>query len=249
MYRSSTSGKYVLHWITHPDPALFFSGFQNADKNKFFFINFLLATYCRYSISKSVFKDNKILGSHKSKSQGFSFTFLQCCGSGIFIPDPGSGSRIQIFTHPWSKNSNKREGWKKIVVIPFYVDTNFTKLKIILVLKCRRKIFWPIFKELENFLPKQLSICSQNYGFGIRDPRSGIRKKPILDPGSRGQKGTGSRIPDSDPQHCFFACWWNYPDPGGPNTDFTDPEGYIIYIIDRTFPTGYDPHMSHSPHL
>jgi hypothetical protein len=31
-------------------------------------------------------------------------------------------------------------------------------------------------------------------GFGIRDPRSGIRKKPILDPGSRGQKGTGSRI-------------------------------------------------------
>ncbi len=31
-------------------------------------------------------------------------------------------------------------------------------------------------------------------GFGIRDPRSGIRKKPIPDPGSRGQKGTESRI-------------------------------------------------------
>jgi hypothetical protein len=33
---------------------------------------------------------------------------------------------------------------------------------------------------------------------------SGIRKKPISDPGSRiqGQKGTGSRIPDPDPQHC-----------------------------------------------
>ncbi len=31
-------------------------------------------------------------------------------------------------------------------------------------------------------------------GSGIRDPRSGIRKKPIPDPGSRGQKGTGSRI-------------------------------------------------------
>ncbi len=30
----------------------------------------------------------------------------------------------------------------------------------------------------------------------IRDPRSGIRKKPIPDPGSRGQKGTGSRILD-----------------------------------------------------
>jgi hypothetical protein len=31
-------------------------------------------------------------------------------------------------------------------------------------------------------------------GSGIRDPRSGIRKKPIPDSGSRGQKGTGSRI-------------------------------------------------------
>jgi hypothetical protein len=33
-------------------------------------------------------------------------------------------------------------------------------------------------------------------GSGIRDPRSGIRKKPIPDPGSRGQKSTGpgSRI-------------------------------------------------------
>jgi hypothetical protein len=39
-----------------------------------------------------------------------------------------------------------------------------------------------------------LSPSPQKYGFGIRDPRSGIRKKPIPDPGSRGQKGTGSRI-------------------------------------------------------
>jgi hypothetical protein len=30
---------------------------------------------------------------------------------------------------------------------------------------------------------------------------SGIRKKPIPDPGSGGQKGTGSQIPDPDPQH------------------------------------------------
>jgi hypothetical protein len=37
-------------------------------------------------------------------------------------------------------------------------------------------------------------------GSGIRDPGSEIRKKPIPDPGSRGQNGNGSRIPD--PQHC-----------------------------------------------
>ncbi len=42
-------------------------------------------------------------------------------------------------------------------------------------------------------------------GSGIRDPRSGIRKKPIPDPGSRDQKAPdpGSRIPDPDPQHCI----------------------------------------------
>jgi hypothetical protein len=43
-----------------------------------------------------------------------------------------------------------------------------------------------------------LSISSQKYEFGIRDPRSGIRKKPIPDPGSRGQKGTGSRIRNTE---------------------------------------------------
>jgi hypothetical protein len=37
-------------------------------------------------------------------------------------------------------------------------------------------------------------------GYGIRDPRSGIQKKPIPDPGSRGQKGTGSRIRNT-------GCW------------------------------------------
>ncbi len=42
-----------------------------------------------------------------------------------------------------------------------------------------KKKFGPIFKELLKFLPKKFSICSQIYGFGIRDPRSGIR-----DPGS-----------------------------------------------------------------
>ena len=59
-----------------------------------------------------------------------------------------------------------------------------------------KKKFGPIFKELLKFLPKKFSICSQIYGFGIRDPRSGIRKNLFLipDPESRGQKGTGSRI-------------------------------------------------------
>jgi hypothetical protein len=120
------------------------------------------------------------------------------------IRDVYPGSRIMIFTHPGSRISDpgsriqtqQQKRWvkKKFDVIPFYVATNFTNFNIILVLKCWRKKFGPIFIEfLPNFLlftfyPKN----SQKYGFGIRDQRSGIRKKPIPDPGSRGQKGTGS---------------------------------------------------------
>jgi hypothetical protein len=55
------------------------------------------------------------------------------------VADPGC-SRILIFTHPGSrisdpKTATKERGEKKFVVIPFFVATNFTKLKFILFLK------------------------------------------------------------------------------------------------------------------
>jgi hypothetical protein len=77
-----------------------------------------------------------------------------------------------------------------------FVATNFRKLNIILFLKCRRKKFGPNFTELLKFLPKKLSLSSQKYGFGIRDTRSGIRKKPIPvpDPGVKKAPDPGSRI-------------------------------------------------------
>jgi hypothetical protein len=50
----------------------------------------------------------------------------------MLIPDPGSG----FFPIPDPKTETKERGEKKIFVITFYVATNFTKLKIILVLKC-----------------------------------------------------------------------------------------------------------------
>jgi hypothetical protein len=60
---------------------------------------------------------------------------MQCCRSGINIPDSGSkfspipdpGSRI-----PDPKTATKEMGKKKLLVIPFFVATNLTKLKIIL---------------------------------------------------------------------------------------------------------------------
>jgi hypothetical protein len=39
----------------------------------------------------------------------------------------------------------------------------------------------------------------------IQDPGSGKNLFQIPDPGSRGQKGIGSRIPDPDPQHYIFV--------------------------------------------
>jgi hypothetical protein len=57
------------------------------------------------------------------------------------IRDVYPGSRILIFTHPESrisdpKTATKERGEKKFVDITFYVATNFTKMQIILVLKC-----------------------------------------------------------------------------------------------------------------
>jgi hypothetical protein len=57
------------------------------------------------------------------------------------IRDVYPGSRILIFAHPGSripdpKTATKERGEKKFVVITFYAATNFTKLQIILVLKC-----------------------------------------------------------------------------------------------------------------
>ncbi len=79
----------------------------------------------------------------------FCTTGNQCCGSGMFIPDPGCLSRILIFTHPGSripdpgsripdpgsripdlgsKNSNKRERWKMFFGHAFLCSHKFHKI-------------------------------------------------------------------------------------------------------------------------
>jgi hypothetical protein len=59
-------------------------------------------------------------------------------------------------------------------------------------MKWRRKISGPISKEVWTLLPKKLTLNSQKYGFGIRDPE----KKPIPDPDPGVKKAP-------DPQHCY----------------------------------------------
>jgi len=50
----------------------------------------------------------------------------------MFIPDPD----FYTFRIPDPKTATKERGEKKLVVKPFFVATNFTKLKIILFFKC-----------------------------------------------------------------------------------------------------------------
>jgi hypothetical protein len=81
-------------------------------------------------------------------------------------------SRIRI------PDPKTERGEKKFVVLNFYVATNFTKLKVL------KKKFGQIFsKNYRTFYPKKLSLSSQKYGFGIRDPGSGKNLFKIPDPG------------------------------------------------------------------
>jgi hypothetical protein len=64
----------------------------------------------------------------------------------------------------------------------------------------KKKIWANFQRTVEVFTQKMFNMLSNIWvwdpGSEIRDPGFGIRKKPIPDPGSRGQKGTGSRNPD-----------------------------------------------------
>ncbi len=58
----------------------------------------------------------KVLGTKRANPS--SLALLHCCGSGVFIQDPGSW--FLSIPDPGSKNSNK-EGENKFVVLPFFV--------------------------------------------------------------------------------------------------------------------------------
>ncbi len=168
-------------------------------------------TYCTvYACIHLLKKKLKKLGlcGKMVKLESLFISHRQCCGSGMFIPEPGSwflpipdpGSRI---SDPGSKNSNKRQGWKFFFVKPFFVGTNLKKLNIFYFWYAVEKNLAQFSKNYWSFYPKNCHQALKNMGLGsgIRDPRSRIRKKPIPDPGSRIQGSKRHRIPDPDPQH------------------------------------------------
>jgi hypothetical protein len=117
----------------------------------------------------------------------------------MFIPDPGCLSRILIFVHSGSRiqKQQKKRG-EKISCPSFSCSNKNHKIENYNNFELVKKKCGLINKELQNFLPKKLSLSSQECSFGVRDERFGITKKPIPDLGSRGQKGTGSGIRNTE---------------------------------------------------
>ncbi len=112
-----------------------------------------------------------------------------CLSRILILPILNPGSRIP---DPGSKKSNKREGGKKIWCHTFLCSNKFHKIVHYFSFKVLKKKIWANFQRIiELFTQKIVTKLSKVWGLG-----SGIRKKPIPDPGSRGQKGTGSRIPN-----------------------------------------------------
>ncbi len=133
------------------------------------------------------------------------------------IRDVYPGSRMLIFTRPGSRiqKQQQKRAVKKISCHTFLCSHKFHKIENYFFLKCWRKKFGPIFKELLNFLPQKLSQSSQKYGFRIWDPRSGIRDPGsgknlfrIPDPGVKKAPDPGSWIRIRNTAYiCFFL--WN----------------------------------------
>ncbi len=124
---------------------------------------------------------------------------MQCCGSRMFIPDPGSwflpipdpGSRIP---DPGSKNSNKRGSWKKISCHTFLCSHKFHKIVNYFSFEVVKKKIWANFQRIielftKKIVKKLIKIWSWDLGSEIRDPEKTYSRSRI-----QGSKSTRSRI-------------------------------------------------------
>jgi hypothetical protein len=109
-----------------------------------------------------------------------------------WIPDPDFyPSRIPDLGFLDPKKGTKERG-EKICFHTILCSHKFHKIYNYFSFEVLREKIWVNFlRILELFTQKVVTKLSKIW---LWDPRSGIRKKTIPDPGSRGQKGTGSRI-------------------------------------------------------
>ncbi len=74
----------------------------------------------------------------------------------------------------------------------FFCSHKFHQIVNYFIFEMLKKKIWDNFQRIIEFFTQK--IATQLSKMWVWDPRSGIRKKTLPDPGSRGQKGTGSRI-------------------------------------------------------
>ncbi len=129
----------------------------------------------------------------------------------MFIPDPGSW----FLPIPDPKTSTKERG-EKIFCHNILCSHKFLKIANYFSFGVLKKKIWANFQRIIEFFTQK--IVTKLLKIWVWDPGSGKNLFWIPDPGSRGQKGTGSRIPDPDPQH------------GSPR--YTRTEGNLIKIWD-----------------
>jgi hypothetical protein len=173
----------------------------------------------------------QLLRERVGENKVFAYICYQCCGSGMFIPDPGPrlppipdpgsripgpGSRI-----PDPKTATKETDEKKISCHTFLCSHKFHKIVNYFSFEVlKKKNLGQFSKDYRTFYQKNCKKPLKNMvlGSGIRDPRPGTRdpektysgsripdpgaiKHPIPDP--------GSRTPDPDPQHCLLWTTFN----------------------------------------
>ncbi len=112
------------------------------------------------------------------------------------IRDVYPGSRILIFTHlgsrisdPGSKNSNKREGWKKISCHTFLCSHKFHKGNYFNFEVPKKKNLGQFSKNYRTLYPKIVSKFSKIW---VWDLGSGKNLFRILDPGVKKAPDPGS---------------------------------------------------------
>ncbi len=113
----------------------------------------------------------------------YRYCFLQCCGSGMFIPDP-----VFWFLSVPDLGSQIQKQQKRVLTrnscFTFFSHKNH-QIENYLNFELVKKEFGPLCKELQNFSTKKLSLSSQKFGFGIRDSGSGKNLFRISDRGVR----------------------------------------------------------------
>jgi hypothetical protein len=118
---------------------------------------------------------------------------VQCCGSGMFIPDPDF--YLSRISDPGSKQ--QKRGVKKISCHTFFCNHKFHKIEHFLLFEIlKKKIFANFQRIIKLFTQKNVTMLSKIW---------------VLDPGSRGQKGTGFRIWIRNTGQVRYVGYWTIP--------------------------------------